>query len=152
MSFAINFTTRWHDDTWDFFGAQRSSWGEGSPGVLSMALKRNEVKAESSRRRVRDEMFRDQIKRFIASYKHRHTHTHTQTDTYIHTHWGLSTLWSHLSSACVWVYVCLCWTCIFFFKLGELGKKPRGPGRGQSAASWVPTEDLIYKCCLAPEA
>ena len=50
-----------------------------------MALKRNEVKAESSRRRVRDEMFRDQIKRFIASCKHRHTHTHTNRHIYTHT-------------------------------------------------------------------
>ena len=50
------------------------------------------------------------------------------------------------------MHVCLRLTCIFFLKLGESGKKPRGPGRGQTAASWVPTEDLIYKCCLVPEA
>ena len=54
-----------------------------------MALKWNEVKAESSRRRVGDEMFRDEIKRFIASCKHRHTHTHTHTNRHIYTHTGV---------------------------------------------------------------
>lgn len=131
-----------------FFGAQRSRWREGSPGVLSMALKLNEVKAESSRGRVGDEMFRDQIERFIASCKH----THACINRHIRTHTlGFKYTWSHFS-ACVWVHVCLCLSCIFFSKLGEWRKKPRGPGRGQRAASWVPTGGLIYKCCLVPEA
>lgn len=112
-----------------FFGAQRSRWGEGSPGVLSMALKLNEVKAESSRGRVGDEMFRDQIERFIASCKH----THARINRHIRTH-TLGFKYTVISLFCLCLSVCVSVFILhILLKVGrveEEAKRPRQRAKG----------------------
>ena len=88
-----------------------------------MALKLDEVKAESSWRRVGDEMSGDQIERTIASHKHAHTHTHIHIHT--HTQFGIS-VGSLKLCLCLSVYVSV-FILYILLKVGRLGEGTKRP-------------------------